>query len=782
MTEMLIAEKPSAAQKIAFALADNKPVKKANKRVPYYEIIHDGKNIIVCAAVGHLYNLAEKKKVWTYPVFDIEWKDSPSVRKDASYVKDYIDTLTKLSKDADEFTICTDFDIEGELIGWNALRFACGQKDGHRMKFSTLTKGDLRDAYQNKTRHIDWGQAHAGETRHKMDWYWGINLSRALTASIKAANSFKVMSIGRVQGPALKLIVDREREIAAFKPQPFWQIQLLGHAKGKNIEAWHVEDKFWEKAKADTVFTKIKHEKTATVMSLKRSELKQSAPHPFDLTTLQTESFGHMGISPKETLSHAQKLYLAGVISYPRTSSQQLSPKLGFKSIMEQLKKQPNYKVLVEKLADLNGNKELTPRNGKKTDPAHPAIYPTGNVPKTLTEREAKVYDIIVKRFLATFGPDATIETLALSLDVKKEELKANGKRTIVPGWHVLYMPYIKQKEIELPQVKENDIVDIKELNLLSKETQPPKRYTQSSIIRELEKRNLGTKATRAEIVDTLFKRGYADGKQVAATELGIHTIKTLEKYSPKILDETLTRKFEEDMEEIREGKEKPDEVLDKAKIVLKDILDDFRKHEKNIGEELLQAVRDEREAASVLGPCKKCGKGTLKIIMSKKSKKKFVACDQYPKCEVTYNLPQNALLKPTETPCASCAYPQVLVIRARARPQTTCINPLCPTKKLDKTEQKEVDQIESGKIEKKCPEKGCEGKLIVRKSFYGMFLGCSSYPKCRHTEKLDKDEKKDGKDAKTAAKPVAVTKTPGEGKAEAKVTKVKKPRAKKTK
>src|SRR3989344_7972340 len=496
MVELLIAEKPSAAEKIAFALADNKPVKKSNNRVPYYEIIHNGKKLIVCAAVGHLYNLAEKTKKWTYPAYDIEWKDSPSVRKDASYVKDYIDTLTKLSKDADEFTICTDFDIEGELIGWNALRFACGQKDGHRMKFSTLTKGDLRDAYQNKTRHIDWGQAHAGETRHKMDWYWGINLSRALTASIKAANSFKVMSIGRVQGPALKLIVDREREIAAFKPQPFWQIQLLGHAKSKDLEAWHVEDKFWDKEKAEKTFAKVKHEKSAIVTKIKRAEVKQSAPFPFDLTTLQTESYAHLGMSPKETLAHAQKLYLAGVISYPRTSSQQLDPKLGFPSIFNQLKKMPKYEQLVEKLLQ---EKELKPHNGKKTDPAHPAIYPTGNVPKTLTEREAKVYDLIVKRFLATFGPDATIETLALTMDVKKEEFKANGKRTIVPGWHIFYMPYIKQKEIELPAVKENDEVNIKELNLLSKETQTPKRYTQSSIIKELEKRNLGTKATRAE-------------------------------------------------------------------------------------------------------------------------------------------------------------------------------------------------------------------------------------------------------------------------------------------
>src|SRR3990167_5153507 len=152
--------------------------------------------------------------------------------------------------------------------------------------------------------------------------------------------------------------------------------------------------------------------------------------------------------------------------------------------------------------------------------------------------------------------------------DVKKERLKAQGRRTLEPGWHIFYQPYIKKKEIELPAVAEKDIVSVKKLTLLDKETQPPKRYTQSSIIRELEKRNLGTKATRAEIVDTLFKRGYAEGKQITATQLGISTVETLEKYSPKILDESLTRSFEEDMEKIREGNEKPDKVLETAKKV----------------------------------------------------------------------------------------------------------------------------------------------------------------------------------------------------------------------
>ena len=752
MVELIICEKPSSAQKVAAALSDGKTEKKSNKKVPYYELMHNGKKIIVCAAVGHLYGLAEKSKQgWTYPVFEIEWKPTYEMSKDSAYVKDYILTIRKLSKEADTFTLACDYDVEGEVIGLNALRFACGKKEGNRMKFSTLTKPDLLEAYEHKAKTIDWGQAHAGETRHMLDWYYGINLSRALTASIKAAQSFKVMSIGRVQGPSLKLIVDREKEIAAFRPVPFWQIHLLAEAKRKPFESWHVEDKFWDKKNADAIFKKIKSEKEATVASVKRSEFKQLPPTPFDLTTLQTEAHGHLGISPKETLAIAQKLYIAGVISYPRTSSQQLTPKLGYKNIMMQLGKQKEY-------AELSGmllkKKELVPNNGKKTDPAHPAIYPTGHEPKGFAGRDKKVYDLIVKRFFATFGEPATRESVVIMLDVKNEAFKAEGKRTIEPGWHVFYHPYVRSKEVELPELKEKDPVDVKKLDLLSKETQPPKRYTESSIIRELEKKNLGTKATRAEIVDTLFKRGYVDGKQIQATQFGIQTVNTLEKYSPKILDGELTRHFEEDMELIREGKEKPELVLKNARTLLVDILADFKKHEKKIGGELLQAVQEARDVASTVGNCHVCKKGMLKIIMNKKTKKRFLACDQYPKCETTYPLPQNALVKPTETPCAVCSFPQVLVIRKRARPQTLCVNPNCRSKELEKKEQKEVDQIEAGKVVKKCPEEGCSGTLVVRKSFYGQFLGCSSYPKCRHTERLDgkkvfkkKDEEK--KDAK---------------------------------
>ncbi|MBU1112067.1 MAG: DNA topoisomerase I, partial [Nanoarchaeota archaeon] len=289
MVELIISEKPSSAKKIAEALADGKPIQKKNGQSTYYELSHGKKDIIVTSAVGHLYGLTEiKKGSYDYPVYDIEWEASYKHSKNLNYVKTYISTISKLAKMADEFTIACDFDVEGEVIGWNVIRFACNKKDANRMKFSTLTKPDLVEAYEHKMKHLDWGQAYAGETRHKLDWFYGINVSRALTATVKAAGAFKVMSAGRVQGPALKLLVDREREIQAFKPEPFWQIKFDGEcqdAKKEAIEAWHKADKIFDKKEAERIMSVVKSEKEAKVTEIKRNTRNQAPPHPFDLTT-----------------------------------------------------------------------------------------------------------------------------------------------------------------------------------------------------------------------------------------------------------------------------------------------------------------------------------------------------------------------------------------------------------------------------------------------------------------------------------------------------------------
>lgn len=744
MYELIICEKPSAANKIANALADGQPIKENLGGVPFYKLTHGKTDIVVACAVGHLYGLAEKeKKGWTFPVFDIEWVPSYQMSKNSKFTKKYLDVIKKLSKDADSFTVATDYDIEGEVIGFNVIRYICKQKDANRMKFSTLTKPDLIEAYENKSKNLDWGQANAGETRHFLDWINGINYSRALTSSIKKAGSFKVMSTGRVQGPSLKIIVDREKEIKAFKPVPFWQIELGGKVNQGDIIAWHKKDKFWEKEEADKVMSKVKGEKKAAVDNIQKKQFKQFPPTPFDLTTLQTEAYRCLRIQPKDTLAIAQELYTSGFISYPRTSSQILDPKIGFKKILGKLSKQKSYSELIKKLLS---KKSLKPNNGKNTDPAHPAIYPTGTSPGHLNDGEKKVYNLIVKRFMSTFSDSAVRQTMTIDINCKDEIFIAKGTTTLEKGWHIFYEPYVKLEEEELPEVNKKDDVNVKKITQYAKETQPPKRYTPASIIKELSKRNLGTKSTRASIVDTLFKRGYVDGKSIQATELGIRTLETLEKYTPKIVEEKLTRHFEEEMEKIREGKSKRDDILKEAKEAITKIIDDFKKHEKKIGKELLNANIETRDTISHLGKCPACKEGALHIRRGKFGS--FAACNKYPECKTTFSLPANAITKPSEKICETCGFPKVLAVKKGKRPMDFCLNPDCKSKYAEGEAGKLAKDIAKGRIEKPCP-KCKEGKLVLRKSIYGSFLACNKYPKCRYTEKLENNNKQDTKKTK---------------------------------
>ena len=721
--ELIICEKPSAAQKIAQALADTKPDTIKNKTVSYFELEHKGKKIVIACAAGHLFNLMEaEKNGWKYPVFEMKWEPSFKVSKASEFSKKFYDTLVKLSKAATDFTIATDYDVEGEVIGYNILNFICKQKDGKRMKYSTLTKDELIDSYEHAAKTINWGLANAGVTRHKLDWMYGINLSRALTLAVKTTGSFKILSSGRVQGPALKILYDREREIQAFKPVPYWEI-ALNTASPKELEALHDEDKFWDEKKASKTYTDIKNEKIVVVQDLKKSLSNQQPPNPFDLTSLQIEAYKVFKYTPSRTLQIAQELYLAGLISYPRTSSQQLPESIGYKKILIQLSKTKNYKESAEFLLKKS---TLKPNNGKKTDPAHPAIYPTGEH-SNIGDQKLKVYDLIVKRFLATFAEPAVRETSTINLLVKKEPFTAKGTRTKEQGWFSLYKPYVLLEEKEMPVLNKGDKLTIKKLSLDKKETQPPKRYTEASLVKELEKRNLGTKATRASIIENLYQRNYLDEKSINVTELGSKTVEVLEKYSPLILDEKLTRHFEKEMEAIEEHKLKPETVLDEAKKTLIKILEHFKKHEKKIGEELLGATVSTREKATNIGLCPICKKGKLSIRKGKFGL--FIACDRYPECKTTFGLPKNALTKPTEKLCETCHYPIVQIIRKSRQPQELCINPNCPSKK--------VPELKAGT---KCPK--CGSPLLVRKSFYGSFIGCSNYPKCRYMQKMKKEDK----------------------------------------
>jgi DNA topoisomerase-1 len=326
--ELVVTEKPQAALKIASALG--KSTKKNEKGIPYYEVERNGEKIIVACAVGHLFTLNQTKPRSTLPVFDITWVPNYIVRT-RDFSKKYYDTLLKLMKGAGSLTVATDYDIEGETIGLNVVRFIGGQKDASRMKFSTLTDKELNKAYEEKSPSINWGQAIAGETRHYLDWFYGINLSRALMNAIKTTGKFRIISIGRVQGPALNLIVKKEKEIQAFESVPYWQVSIT--IDKPRLELLHNKDIFDKSGlkKFENLIGKIGEAET------KKTEQHLPPNPPFNLTTLQTEAYRFHGITPSKTLQIAQSLYLSGLISYPRTSSQKLPESINYREIIKRI-------------------------------------------------------------------------------------------------------------------------------------------------------------------------------------------------------------------------------------------------------------------------------------------------------------------------------------------------------------------------------------------------------------------------------------------------------------
>lgn len=724
MYELIVTEKPSAAKKIAYALADKSPDEVKEKGVTYYNVVRAGKRIVVVSAVGHLYTVAEKEKSFKYPSYDIDWFPSSKIDKNSAYTKKYVDVIKKVTKNADSYTVACDFDVEGEVIGLNVVRFICGQKDANRMKFSTLVKKDIEKSYDSKEKTLAWGQALAGETRHFIDWLYGINISRALMTAVKTAGSFKILSSGRVQGPALKILADKESSIQKFKPVPYWQLKMVTSHDKDTLESVHEKDKFWDESVSDASLKKSKSVDKAKVADVDSRSWKQKPPIPFDLGGLQAEAYKLFNFSPKRTLQIAQSLYLKGVTSYPRTSSQQLPPELGFKKILGELQKIPEYSVLAKKVLDF---KDLKPNNGKKKDPAHPAIYPTGQKGSVAGD-DKKLFDLIVKRFFAVFGPHATKETVKISLDAGGEIFKVKGSTTKDPGWHLLYMPYAKQKEEELPSMSKGDMVPIKEVRKESKQTEPPKRFTQASLISDLEKRNLGTKATRADIVQSLYDRGYVVEKNLQVTELGMKLIEIMDKYSPEIVNEDLARKVEQDTEDVKVQKQKPENVLKTVKETLSKELQKFKDNEKVIGKQFIESHRETQDHLNTLGQCPVCKEGSIKIRKGKYGQ--FAACDAYPECKTTFSIPKGILVKPTEE-VSSTGYPVVEAIKKGKRPQKLSIN---PRDNVAEDKKSLVDKLEN--MDYKDPDSGIEMKL--RFGFFGPFLAAKNYPKEKKIISLD--------------------------------------------
>jgi DNA topoisomerase-1 len=681
---LIITEKPDAAQRIAEALDHKgKPERHEDKRVPYFKVNRD-KPIIVVPALGHLYTIVQEHgRKGDYPVFNFKWAPRYQADRKAKHTEAWIQTITKLAENADKFIDACDYDIEGALIGYTILKHTCGNKDqtATRMKYSTLTKEDIEKAYTQQMPTLDFPMIEAGRTRHEIDWLYGINLSRALTTAAKhASGRYTTLSTGRVQGPTLKFLATREHSITDFVPTPYWAIAAQIETQGTYYPIDYQKRTLETKAEADAVVEACSG-KTGVIKSIEEKIIQIPPPVPFDLGSLQSEAYNLFRITPRRTGQIAERLYLEALISYPRTSSQKLPPAINHKAILNGLNTEATYRTLTPELLQ---KESLKPHEGVKEDPAHPAIHPTGNKPtRMLDEAERRIRDLIIRRFLAVFGDPATKQTLKATINVNGHVFYLQGSQTLNEGWMKFYKPYLRIEETLLPPIKEGETVELTKISREDKFTTPPPRYNPSSLLKHMEQEGIGTKATRADIIETLYKRGYITDERITVTDLGIDVTQVLQKHASPVISVKLTRELEQKMEHIQEGTEKRENVLAETIERLKPVLAEMKQQEKAIGEALNEAIKKARIQERTIGPCPTCHTGKLTIIYSRATRKRFIGCTNYfqKTCTTSFPLPQMGTVKTTSRSCRACGWPLLYVRMAGRRPWNLCFNPTCPTK-----------------------------------------------------------------------------------------------------
>ncbi|HKM50726.1 MAG TPA: DNA topoisomerase I [Candidatus Bathyarchaeia archaeon] len=696
LTTLIITEKPDAALHVANALGTQSQVKKmTHGGVPFFEVQTSQERILVCSALGHLYAVAAKTegKRSQYPVWDLSWKPKHLVQRGQVRQERWIRSISELSKEANQFISACDYDLEGSVIGYTILKYACNGADqkARRMKFSTLTPKDLRDAYSKLLPRLDFELAFAGMCRHEVDWLFGINLSRALTQSaLKASHRYSTLSTGRVQGPTMRFVVEREQEIQCFVPTPYWVMRCFVEVDGKLLEAELEIERLDTETSANRVMAECAG-KIGTVEKIESHTYNLQPPTPFDLSTLQAEAYRHFGLTPRITLGIAERAYLDQLISYPRTSSQKLPPTIGYREILEGLSKLPSYR---KETAKILAAPRLMPQEGRKEDPAHPAVYPTGILPsRQLESKEQKLFDLVTRRFLATFGQPAARQSDKAIIRVGQYHFFLRGARILFKGWIEFYGRYAKFDEITLPPLKEGQPVAVKEIRVNERYTQPPPRYNPSSLLKSMEDMEIGTKATRADIVQTLYERAYVkeDRRMMMATPLALCMNEILMKYCPKIIDVRFTRELETMMKQIEDGKETREHVVHATIQYLKPILEDLKTKEEEIGTRLTTTIREmwtEKITLSVL--CPKCQQSLIQI--SSKNGKRFIGHKTISDCKFSLPLPPTRMADLALTPklCPECGFQTFQIKwkgRRLSRPILSCPN--CYVKKAQ--ESKEV-------------------------------------------------------------------------------------------
>ena len=602
---LVIAEKPKAAKRIAEYLAiSSRPIYCSMSNVPFWILKRQNDYYIVASAAGHLYGLTTDET--GFPVFRYYWAPLWQIDQNAKYTKKFLNVLELLSKKAIAFINACDYDIEGSVIGFLIIKFLGDLRRAFRVKFSALTPSDIRRAFSSMS-SLDWDMIEAGLARHELDWLWGINVSRALMESVKLVYGKRViLSAGRVQSPTLKEAVDRTRRRNLFVPLPYFTVHV--HVKLRNNVVRRIlVATVNTRSEAIEIARDIKERPEALITNVSATRSTLSPPPPFNLGDLQAEAARIYGYDPHYTQSIAEQLYLEGLISYPRTNSQKIPPSIDIISILRGLAGIEAYSELVEKiLSTTKGNPR--PRNGVKDDPAHPAIHPTGLRPRKLNKPEQRIYDLIVRRFLASMMKGAVVSKISVTLLIaNKYRVEIKGGHLEEQGWLAAY-PFLAPKLDPLPLLRRGDKLRVDRVEVRTALQRAPEAHTKLSLVKWMEANRIGTEATRARIVKLLFDRGYLaeHRRRVYATDIGIAVAEILEKYFPQLVSVELTRRFEQMLLDIRTGRTRRASVVGEAKRFLENLLHEFKKSSmRSVGVELAKALGLMRPSK----PCLICGR-----------------------------------------------------------------------------------------------------------------------------------------------------------------------------
>ncbi|MDD3159454.1 MAG: DNA topoisomerase I [Candidatus ainarchaeum sp.] len=684
---LIISEKAIAGKNIADFLADGKVIEKNILNAKVFEFNYNGESVRLIPLRGHISDVEFPKDYSHWQSVSLQrLVDAPIIYSKKEF--SIINCIKNSALDATKIIIATDADREGESIGLEAINPAIEANKSIEIKrayFSAITKKDIDKSFENLEK-FDYNFAYSADARRELDLIWGAVLTRyvSLTSGQLGKN---FLSVGRVQTPTLALIVDREKERMNFKKEKYFEIVANCNKideKKEEFTAMHKSGKIFDKLKADKIIEK--NIKQLNVKKITTKEKIVKKPIPFN-TTEFLRSAANIGVSAGKAMDLAETLYQKGFTSYPRTDNQTYSENIDLKEIVNKLASVPEF---VDDVNLVLNQEKIIPSKGKETKD-HPPIYPVVGVKKNMLNKdEWKIYELICRRFLATLFIDAKTENVSVLLDDQEEEFVATGQVILDAGWKKIYY-YSKLNETILPKLVVDEIVNVKKIDCLEKETQPPARYSQSSLIKLMEDNNLGTKSTRPAIIQKLYSRNYILGnKSIEPSDIAFSVINSLQKHCSIVTKPDMTSELEKEMDEIAAGKKEKLKVVKDSSKVLHSILDILEKEKEGIRNDIKSSVKNSR----VLTKCAKCG-GDL-IIRTGKTGKRFVGCNNYPKCNNSFPLPQKGTIESTDEICEFCNAPIIKVQTGRFN-YKMCLTMTCKSK--DSWKKKEtIKSVESTK------------------------------------------------------------------------------------